>query len=167
MILWKWCPQYSRTFGKISFHSNPKESQCQKGSDYRKIALVSQTVNKCSKFSNQASEIHELTYVQAGFRKGRGTRVDTANIRWIIKNTIDFQKNIYLGFIDFTKAFNCVITINCGKFWKRWGYKTISPTSWNIRKQVMIQQLELDMEQQTVSNRKRSKSRLYVVTLII
>ena len=50
----------------------------------------------------------ELTDVQAGFRKGRGTRDQTANIRWIIKKAREFQKNTYFCFIDYTKAFDCV-----------------------------------------------------------
>ena len=61
----------------------------------------------------------ELPDVQAGFRKGRGTRDQIANIHWIIKKTKEFQKNIC--FIDYTKAF-VWITTNCGKFLKRWGY---------------------------------------------
>ena len=59
------------------------------------------------------------------------------------------------------------ITINCGKFWKRWEYQTAWPTSWETYMQVRKQQLEQDMEHQTCSNRKRSTSRLYVVTLLI
>ena len=51
---------------------------------------------------------HELPVVQAGFRKVRGTRDQTANICWIIKKAREFQKNIYLCFIDYAKAFDCV-----------------------------------------------------------
>ena len=51
---------------------------------------------------------HELPDVQAGFRKGRGTREQIANIGWIIKKAREFQKNIYFCFIDYTKAFDCV-----------------------------------------------------------
>ena len=51
---------------------------------------------------------HELPDVQARFRKGRGTRDQIANIRWIIKKAREFQKNIYFSFIDYTKAFDCV-----------------------------------------------------------
>ena len=51
---------------------------------------------------------HELPDVQAGFRKGRGTRDQIANIRWIIKKAREFQKNIYFCFIDYDKAFDCV-----------------------------------------------------------
>ena len=92
----------------------------------------------------------ELTDVQAGFRKGRGTRDQIANIQWIIEKARAFQKNIYFCFIDSAKAF-VWITINCGKFWKTWEYQTTWPASWEICIQVRKQQLELDMEQQTVS----------------
>ena len=63
----------------------------------------------------------ELPDVQAGFRKSRGTRDQTANINWIIKKAREFQKNIYFCIIDYTKAF-VWITTNCGKF-KRWEYE--------------------------------------------
>ena len=66
---------------------------------------------------------HELLDVQAGFGKGRGTRDQIANIRWIIKQAREFQKSIYFCFIDYAKAF-VWIRINCGKFWKRWEYQT-------------------------------------------
>ena len=61
----------------------------------------------------------------------------------------EFQKNIYFFFTDYTKAFDCVNTTNCGKFWKRWEYQTTSPASWEICMQAKKQQLELHMEQQT------------------
>ena len=93
----------------------------------------------------------ELPDIQAGFRKGRGTRDQIANICCIIKKTREFQKNIYFCFIDYAKAFDCVDHNNCGKFWKRWEYQTTWPASWEICIQVKKQQLELDMEQQTVS----------------
>ena len=68
---------------------------------------------------------HELPDVQAGFRKGRGTRDQISNIRWIIEKARYFQKNIYVYFIDYAKAFDCVDHKNCGKFFKRWEYQTI------------------------------------------
>ena len=92
----------------------------------------------------------ELPDVQAGFRKGRGTSDQIANILWIMEKAREFQKNIYFCFIDYAKAF-VWITINCGKFWKRWEYQTTWPASWEICMQVRKQQLELDMEQQTGS----------------
>ena len=87
----------------------------------------------------------ELPEVQAGFRKSRGTRDQIARICWIIERAREFQKNIYFCFID------CVITTNCGKFFKRWEYQTTWPASWVICMQVRKQQLEPDMEQQTGS----------------
>ena len=94
---------------------------------------------------------HGLPDVQAGFRKGRETRDQIANIHWIIKKAREFQKNIYFFFIDYAKILTVWITINCGKFWKRWEYQTTWLASWEIYMQVRKQQLELDMEQQTGS----------------
>ena len=88
----------------------------------------------------------ELPNVQAEFRKGKGTRDQIANICWIIKKAREFQKNIYFCFIDYATAFDCVITINCGKFFKRWEYQTTWPASWETCMQVKKQQLEPDME---------------------
>ena len=93
----------------------------------------------------------KLPDVQARFRKGRGTRDQSANICWIIKKAKEFQKNIYFCFIEYTKAFDCVDQTNCGKFFKRWEYQTTWPASWEIDIQVKKQQLELDMEQHTAS----------------
>ena len=92
----------------------------------------------------------ELPDVQAGFRKGRGTRDQIANIHWIIKKARDFQKNIYFCFIDYATVFDCV-DHNCEKFLKRWEYQTTWSASWEICMQVKMQQLELGMEQQTGS----------------
>ena len=63
----------------------------------------------------------------------------------------EFQKNIYFCFIDYAKALIAWITVNCGKFLKRWEYQATLPASWEIYMQVSKQQLELDMEQQTGS----------------
>ena len=67
---------------------------------------------------------HELPDVQAGFRKGRGTRDQIANIRWIMEKAREFQKNIYFCFIDYAKVLIVWTTTNSGKFWKRWEYQT-------------------------------------------
>ena len=91
----------------------------------------------------------ELPDVQAGFRKGRGTRDQIANICWIIEKAREFQKSIC--FIDYGKAFDCVDRNKCGKFLKRWEYHTNLPISWETCMQAKKQQLELDMEQQTGS----------------
>ena len=67
----------------------------------------------------------ELPDVQAGFRKGRGTRDQIANIRWIIKKAREFQKNITSALLTMPKPLTVYITTNCGQFFKRWGYQTI------------------------------------------
>ena len=93
----------------------------------------------------------ELSDVQAGFRKGRGSRDQIPNICWIIKKAREFQKNIYFCFIDYAKALTVWITTNCEKFLKRREYQITWPTSWENCMQVKKQQLELVMEQQTGS----------------
>ena len=92
----------------------------------------------------------ELPDVQAEFRKGRGTRDQIANICWIIEKGQVFQRNICFCFIDYAKAF-VWITINCGKFLKKWEYQTTLPASWKTYLKVKRQQLEPDMEQWTDS----------------
>ena len=72
----------------------------------------------------------ELPDVPAGFRKGRGTRNQIANICWIIKKARECLKNIYFCFIDCAKAFDCVDHNILQKFWKRWEYQTTWPASW-------------------------------------
>ena len=91
---------------------------------------------------------HELADVQAGFRKGRGTRDQMANIHWIMEKAREFQKNIYFCFIDYAKDFDYVDHTKLWKFWKRWEYQTTWPASWETYMQVWKQQLEMDMEQQ-------------------
>ena len=66
----------------------------------------------------------EFQDVQDGFRKGRGARDQIANIHQIIEKARELQKNIYLCFIDYPKPLTVWITINCGKFFKRWEYQT-------------------------------------------
>ena len=92
----------------------------------------------------------ELPDVQAGFRKGRGTRDQIDNVHRIIEKAREFQKIIYFCFIDCTKAFDYVAH-NKLKYLKRWDCQTTLPASWEICMQVKKQQLELDMEKQTGS----------------
>ena len=66
----------------------------------------------------------KLPDIQAGFRKGRGTRDQIANIRWTIKKAREFQKNIYFCFIDYAKAFDCVDQNKLRKILQRWEYQT-------------------------------------------
>ena len=94
---------------------------------------------------------HEFPDVQAGFRNSRGTREQIANICWIIRKAGEFQKNIYFCFIDNAKAFDHVDHKKLWKILKEMEYQTTWSASWEICLQVRKQQLELVMEQQTVS----------------
>ena len=93
---------------------------------------------------------HELPDVQAGLRKGRGSRDQIANIRWIIKKSREFQKNIYC-FIDYAKAFDCVDHNKLWKILQEMGIQIPLPASSETCMQVKKQQFELGMEQQTGS----------------
>ena len=111
---------------------------------------------------------HELPDVQAGFRKGRGTRDQITNIHSIIKNAREFQKNICFCFINYTKTFDSVDHNKLWEILKEIEIQTTLPASWLIYTQVKKQQLELDMEQlDMVPNWEWSMSRLYIVTLLI
>ena len=102
---------------KVGFHSNPKERQCQ-----RMLKLVHNSTHlHASKVMLKILQARLQKYVsceppdvQAGFRKGRGTRDQIANIHWIIKKAREFQKNIYFCFTDYAKVFDVWITTNCG-----------------------------------------------------
>ena len=97
----------------------------------------------------------EIPDVQAGFRKGRGTRDQIANICWIIEKAREFQENIYFCFIDYAKAFDCVDKNKLWKILQEVEYQTTLPASWEIYTQVKKQQLEMDIEQQTGSKLKK------------
>ena len=101
---------------EVSFHFNTKEKQCQECSNYHTIALISHTSKVMLKILQvrlQQYVNHEFPDVQAGFRKGRGTRDQIAKICWITEKAREFQKNIC--FIDYAKAFDCV---DHNKLWK-------------------------------------------------
>ena len=103
---------------KVSFHSSPKERQCQRMFNYCTITLIShasKVILKILQARLQQLVNHELIDVQAGFRKGRGARDQSASIHWIIEKAREFQKNIYFCFFDYAKAFDCV---DHNKLWK-------------------------------------------------
>ena len=136
---------------KVSFHSNPKERQCQRMLKLHTIALISHTSKMLKILQARLQQYvnHELPYVQAGFRKGRGTRDQIANICWVMEKGREFKKNISL--LTMPKPLTAWITRNCGKFWKRWEYQTTWAASWETYTQVRKQHLELDIKKQTGS----------------
>ena len=96
---------------KVSFHSIPKKGNAKECSNYRTIAFISHASKVMLEILQARLQQYvnrELPDVQAGFRKGRGTRDQIANICWIMEKTREFQKNIYFCFIDYAKAFDCV-----------------------------------------------------------
>ena len=98
---------------KVSIHSNPKEC-----SNYHTVALISHTSKVMLKILQAKLQQYmnrELPDIQAGLRKGRGTRNQISNICWIIKIARELQKIIYFCFIDYAKAFDCV---DHNKLWK-------------------------------------------------
>ena len=112
---------------KFSFHSNPKERQCKECSNYCTTALfphASKVMLKTLQARLQQFMNSELPDVQAGFRKGRGTRDQIANIRWIMEKARQFQKTSIYVLLTMPKPLTVWITINCGKFSKRWEYQT-------------------------------------------
>ena len=107
----------------------------------------------------------ELPDDQAGFRKGRGTRDQITNILWTTGKARELQKNIYICFIDYAKAFDYVDHNKLWKILKEMGIPDHLTCLLRNLMQVRKEQLELDIE--LVPNRKRSTSRLYIVTLLI
>ena len=128
--IWKiqeWPQDWKRSvFIPITKKDNTKEC-----STYHTIVLISHASKVMLKIFQarlQQYMNHELSDVQAGFRKGRGTRDQSANIRWITGKTRKFQKNIYLCFLDYAKAF-VWITTNSGKVLRKREYQTTLPAS--------------------------------------
>ena len=107
---------------KVSFHSNPKKGNARECSNYCTIAHISHTSKLMLKILQARLQQYmnrELLDVQAGFRKGRGTRDQIANIRWIIEKAREFQKIIYFCFINYTKAFDCVHCAGISTSWNQ------------------------------------------------
>ena len=134
------------------------------------IALISHASKVMLKILQARLQLyvnHEITDVQAGFRKGRGTRYQIANICWIIEKAREFQKNIYFCFIDYAKAFDCVAQNKLWKILKEMGI-TDHPTCFLQNLYAgQKQHIELDVNNGLVPNLKRSTLRLYITTLLI
>ena len=115
--IWK-TQQLATGLEKVSFHSIPKKGNAKECSNYCTTALISHASKVMLKILQARLRQYvncELPVVQAGFRKGRETRDQIANILWIMEKASEFQKNIYFCFIDYAKAFDCV---DHNKLWK-------------------------------------------------
>ena len=118
-MLWKCCTQYASKSGNLSsghrtgkgqFSFQSQRKNAKECSNYHSIALIlhaSKVIVKIFQARLQQYVNWEFPDIQAGFRKGRGTRDQIPNIRWITEKTREFQKNIYFCFMDYAKAFDC------------------------------------------------------------
>ena len=168
--------------GHFSFHSQrkeiPKNAQTTTQLHSSQIPKKAQTTTQFHSSHKVMLKIlqarlqqyvnRELPDAQAGFRKGRGTRDQIANICWIIKKAREFQKNIYFCFIGYAKAFNCV---DHNKLWKILKEMGIPDHLICLLKNLYAGQESKSQNwtwnNRLVPNRKRSTSRLYIVTLLI
>ena len=116
--MWK-TQQWPQNWKKLVFIPVPKKGNAKECSNYHTIALISHASKVMLKILQatlgEQYMNYELPYVQAGFRKGRGTRDQIANICWIMEKAREFQKNIYFCFLNYAKASDCV---DHNKLWK-------------------------------------------------
>ena len=172
-MLWKCITPYVRKFGhsghrtgkdQFSFQS-PKgnANECLNYNTISFIPHVSKIMLKILQDRLQQYMNWELPDGQAGFRKGRGTRNQIANIHWIIEKQDNSRKTSTSSSLTTLKPLTVWITTNCGKFFKRWEFQTTLPDSWEICMRVKKQRLKLDWFQIG----KWIHQRLYIVTLLI
>ena len=144
MLLWKCCTQYANMLEhsavatgleKVSFHSNPKKDNVKECSNYCTIASISHVSKETLKMLQARLQKYvnqELPDVQAGFRIGRRTRGQIANIWSIIGKARKFQKNVYCCFNNYVKAFDCVDNSKLWKILKEMKYQSTLPASLEI-----------------------------------
>ena len=129
--IWK-TQQWPQNWKRSVFIPVPKKGNAKECSNYCTVALISHASNIKLKILQARFQQHinqDIPDVQAGFRKGRGTRDQIANIHWIIEKAREFPKDIYFTSLTTPKPLTVWITTNCGKFLKRWEYQTTLPAS--------------------------------------
>ena len=151
LCIWK-TQQWPQDWKRSVFIPIPKKGNAKESSNYCTIILISYASKVILKILWVRFPEYmnwECPDVQAGFRKGRWTRDQIANIRWIMEKARSFRKTSAL--LTMPKLLTMWITTNCGKFFKTWEYQTTLPVSWETSLQVKKWQLEPDMEQWTDS----------------
>ena len=151
--IWK-TQQWPQDWKRSVFLPIPKKGNAKECSNYRTIALISHASKVILKILQARLQQYvngELPDVQAGFRKGKGTRDQFTNIRWIIKKARVPEKYLFLLYWLLQSLWLCGSQQTLEISLKRWKYQTTLPASWEICMQVKKQQLELDMEQETGS----------------
>ena len=168
--IWK-IQQWPQDWKRSVFIPMPKKGNLKECSNYHTVALISHTSKVMIKILQarpQQYVSHELPNVPAGFIKGRGTRDQIANIHWIIKKAREFQKNIYFCFIDYAKSFNCVDHNKLWKILKEMGMPDhLTCLLRNLYAGQEANSKNCTWNNTLVPSRKRSTSRLYIVTLLI
>ena len=163
--------QWPQDWKRSVFIPIPKKGNAKESSNYRTIALISyasKVMLKILQAKLQQYVNHEIPDVQTGFRKGRGTREQIVNFCLIIEKAREFQKNIYFCFIDYAKAFDFVDHKKLWKILKDMGIPDHLTSL--LRNLYAGQEAKVNSwtwNNRTVPNRKRSTSRLYIVTLLI
>ena len=151
--IWK-TQQWPQDWKRSVFIPIPKKANAKECSIYHTIALISHASKVMLKILQARLQQYvnrEPRDVQAGFRKGRGTRDKLPTSAGSSKKQESTRKTSISALLTMPKPLTVWITINCEKFFKRWEYQTTWPVSWETYMQVRKQQLELDMEQQTGS----------------
>ena len=151
--IWK-TQQWPQDWKRSVFIPIPKKDNVKECSNYCTNALISHASKAMLKILQARLQQYmncELPDVQAGVRKGRRTRDQIVNIRWIIRKAESSRKESTSALLSMPKTWTVWTTTNCEKFWKKWEYQTTWPASWEICTQVRRQQLGLDMEEQAGS----------------
>ena len=164
MMLWKRCTQYASKFGKLSSGHGTEKGQFSFQSQRKAIPKTAQTtaqlhsshtlVKWCSKFSKPGfSNTWTVNFqmFKLVLEKAEEPEIKLPISAGSSKMQESSRKTSISALLSMPKPLTVWITVNCGKFWKRWEYQTIWPASWETYMQVNKQQLELDMEQQTGS----------------
>ena len=147
----------------------PKKGRAKECSTTRELCSFLMLVKLCSKsfklgFNNMWTENFQM--YKAGFRKGRETKGQTANIRWMRKKQGFPEKHLFLLYW-LHKSLQLHESQQTGKFLNRWEYQTTLPASWETCRWVKKQQLEPNMNKWLVQNQGRRMARLYIITLFI
>ena len=161
--------QWPQDWKRSAFIPIAKKGNAKECAKYCTIALISHTRKVMLKILQVRLHQYmnrELADVQAGFRKGRGTRDQMPTSAGSLNKQESSRKISISALLTMPKPWTVWITINCGKFWKRWEYQTTWPASWEVCRQVRKQQ-SWTWNNGLFPNRKRSTSRLYIVTLLI
>ena len=152
--IWK-TKQWPQDWKRSVFLTIPQKGNAKERSNYSTVALISHASKVMLKILQDRLQQYmnwELQDVQAGFRKGRGTRDQIANLCWITEKAREFQKKKSTSAsLTMRKPLTVWITTNCGKFFNRWEYQTTLLVSWKTCMQVKKQQLELDMKRWNAS----------------